>query len=202
MSSVKKVRIASLKLATYNPSTRTKNVKMLQESIEKVGLLQPVLVTKANEVVDGHRRIKAFQELGLTEIPTLLVSGDRDEMYAEVNGQKRNLNGLDALEIYLLHPPALSMRTRNRMMEMEEVLGRTFVKQMWKQGFSLTVFATAKRVVREADAPRMLVKTVKWMVKHRARTTVNKALAGGVPAADILKAVRSNRPMKSTFQVS
>jgi 16S rRNA G966 N2-methylase RsmD len=50
------------------------DIKSLAESISAVGLLQPVVINENNELVDGQRRIKAFIQLGIKEIPFYRVS--------------------------------------------------------------------------------------------------------------------------------
>jgi ParB family chromosome partitioning protein len=44
-------------------------IDSLAESISSIGLLQPIVINENNELVDGQRRIKAFIQLGKTEIP-------------------------------------------------------------------------------------------------------------------------------------
>ncbi len=61
----------------------------LAASIERLGLLHPVVVTADNKLVVGRRRIEAFKKLGRTEIPVnvvhnldelaLLLEAERDE---------------------------------------------------------------------------------------------------------------------------
>lgn len=61
------------------------DIKALADSIETQGLLQPIGITEANELVFGARRIEAFKMLGRDEIParvvdvTSLVEGEHDE---------------------------------------------------------------------------------------------------------------------------
>ena len=57
----------------------------LAESIERVGLLHPVVVKSDGTLVVGHRRIEAARLLGWSEIPTTIIdvadllSAERDE---------------------------------------------------------------------------------------------------------------------------
>ena len=65
------------------------DINALAESIERLGLLQPVVLTPENKLVAGYRRIKAFQQLGRETIPTVvaktladasaLLQAERDE---------------------------------------------------------------------------------------------------------------------------
>ena len=49
-------------------------IDSLAESISSIGLLQPIVINENNELVDGQRRIKAFIQLGKTEIPFYRVN--------------------------------------------------------------------------------------------------------------------------------
>lgn len=50
------------------------DLNSLAESISSVGLLQPIVINENNELVDGQRRILAYVQLGMKEIPFYLVS--------------------------------------------------------------------------------------------------------------------------------
>jgi ParB-like nuclease family protein len=50
------------------------NISLLAESISSVGLLQPIVINENNELIDGQRRIKAYELLGISEIPCYVVS--------------------------------------------------------------------------------------------------------------------------------
>ena len=55
----------------------------LIESIQTTGILSPLIVrpienTDEYEVISGHRRLHAAQKAGITEVPALIVSLDRD----------------------------------------------------------------------------------------------------------------------------
>lgn len=45
----------------------------LKESIQAVGLLHPIVVNSAGELISGLRRMRAFQELGREEIPVCVA---------------------------------------------------------------------------------------------------------------------------------
>jgi ParB/RepB/Spo0J family partition protein len=49
------------------------DISGLAASIEQLGLLQPIGVNVANELVFGQRRIKAFQYLGRSTIPARVI---------------------------------------------------------------------------------------------------------------------------------
>ena len=74
----------------------------LAASIERHGLLQPIVVQPAGDdryvLVAGQRRLLAHRELGRTRIAALLTAGDRDELALIENLQRENLPALDEAE--------------------------------------------------------------------------------------------------------
>jgi ParB family transcriptional regulator, chromosome partitioning protein len=47
----------------------------LAESIEDIGLLQPIIVTPDGLLLCGERRLRACKLLGWTEIPVVIIKG-------------------------------------------------------------------------------------------------------------------------------
>jgi hypothetical protein len=78
MENIKQIKIDELKDSEYNPRQITKDeLKKLKTSIEKFGLVQPIVVNinpeRENVVISGHQRLKAAKSLGLKEVPCMLV---------------------------------------------------------------------------------------------------------------------------------
>ena len=74
----------------------------LARSIERHGLLQPIVVQPAEGdryvLVAGQRRLLAHRRLGRTRIAALLAGGSRDELALIENLQRENLAPLDEAE--------------------------------------------------------------------------------------------------------
>lgn len=73
------VPLADLKASDYNPRKwESKAVKDLKDSIQKFGMVDPIIANKAPErlniVIGGHFRLAVAKELGLTEIPVVYVN--------------------------------------------------------------------------------------------------------------------------------
>ena len=66
------VSISSIKIGKRMRS-ETGSLDRLEESIEKHGLLQPIGITPKNQLVFGHRRLLACNQLGLEEIEVRIV---------------------------------------------------------------------------------------------------------------------------------
>jgi len=60
---IERILINKLKPATYNPrQISTKQYKDLEESIDKFGLVDPIIVNKDMTIIGGHQRYKIWAE--------------------------------------------------------------------------------------------------------------------------------------------
>lgn len=78
------VKIKDIKPAEYNPRKLSDDAfKTLQESIDKLGFILPIILNKDNNtIVAGHQRTKSCLALGIDEVPYYSISGVdlRDEI--------------------------------------------------------------------------------------------------------------------------
>jgi hypothetical protein len=197
---VKTITLKSLKQAGWNPPSRNK-VDALVKSIERIGLLVPVLITKTNEIIDGHRRLAAAYKLGWTEIPAIIAEGDHADMFAEVNGQKKALTGTETLYVYLKEPRAVNRRVAAALDELAEIAGRPMIERMAKENFSLGTWYAAKRVARAADSDtdRTIVSILRWMMKYRCGRNATRALDSGTAPSKIMAAVKNDKPIRVSY---
>lgn len=63
------IQINDITIGNNRRSLDSDKVSQLAQSIQEVGLLSPVVITRDNRLVAGHHRIAAFKQLGRTEIP-------------------------------------------------------------------------------------------------------------------------------------
>ena len=76
-----KIPINQLKTCPINSEIyRDSDVGDLVNSIGEVGLLQPIVVTPDNTIISGHRRFKAIQSLGWTEVECEIKDIPEDEI--------------------------------------------------------------------------------------------------------------------------
>ena len=72
--------IKDLKPATYNPrQISTKQYKDLKSSINKFGLVDPIIVNKDDTVIGGHQRLKICKELKHIEIDCVVLDLSKEE---------------------------------------------------------------------------------------------------------------------------
>lgn len=97
-------KVVELDIATLHPNPEQPRARLdpvsldeLRQSIERHGLLQPLLARKPEggdgyELVAGHRRFEALRALGRATVPAILVSGDPGELALVENLQRQDLN--------------------------------------------------------------------------------------------------------------
>jgi ParB-like chromosome segregation protein Spo0J len=80
---IEKKKISDLIPAPYNPRQSTaKQEKHLKESLEKFGLVEPIIFNKqTGYIVGGHFRVRELKKLGMKEIECVIVDlNEEDEM--------------------------------------------------------------------------------------------------------------------------
>lgn len=62
-----------------NPRKNDDAVEYVANSIKEFGFQQPLVVDKDGVLIVGHTRLKAAQQLGITEVPVVVADGFTDE---------------------------------------------------------------------------------------------------------------------------
>ena len=102
------IALDAIKKNPYQPRTYFNEEKLneLKESIEKNGLLQPIIVKKAVKgyyIIAGERRYRAFELLDRKEIPAIIKEMTDEEMMVFAvleNLQREDLSALEESESY------------------------------------------------------------------------------------------------------
>lgn len=95
------VPITELHLSEYNPRKHSKEqANQLKESIERFGLVDPIICNSAQErlnvVIGGHFRLEVAKELGYAEVPVVYVNIPDLEKEKELNlRMNKNLGEFD-----------------------------------------------------------------------------------------------------------
>jgi ParB-like chromosome segregation protein Spo0J len=77
---IEKIEINKLKPATYNPrQISTKDFKSLKESINKFGLVDPIIVNKCYTIIGGHQRYKICKDLDYKDIGCIILDLDKEQ---------------------------------------------------------------------------------------------------------------------------
>lgn len=204
---ITRVPLKHLKLASYNPKRRMNSEPMarLVKSIDAFGLIYPVAINEKKELIDGHRRVTACKELGWETIPTVVVKGDRDEIYADVNANAMRMSAHDNLCIYLKNQDAVTERVRAGIERFEEMLGRPTLEKICKSGWSIAMCRWAieiARYVERADDVDFIRGVVNWFLAHQVVKRALAAKKAGLSPSTILRAITANRPLKENYAVA
>jgi ParB family chromosome partitioning protein len=97
------IPLASIRASSYQPRTSfdDESLKGLARSIAALGVLQPILVRRADEgyeLIAGERRWRASQLAGLASIPAIVREIDDERSLGEAlveNVQRQDLNAID-----------------------------------------------------------------------------------------------------------
>ena len=75
-----KINVEKLKHHPFNSEVyRLSDIESLKESIKKVGLLEPLIINKKNEVLSGNRRLEAIKELKFQTVKVILKELENNE---------------------------------------------------------------------------------------------------------------------------
>lgn len=73
-------------------------IEQIKKSIAEFGMNDPIAVWKNNEIIEGHGRLEACQELGIKEVPIIRLNeltDDKRKAYALVHNQLTMNTGFD-----------------------------------------------------------------------------------------------------------
>ncbi|MCL4145731.1 UNVERIFIED_CONTAM: hypothetical protein GTU68_055147 [Idotea baltica] len=108
---VRQISIEQIAKSPYQVRSfeRDQNLDELSESIQSLGMLQPVLLRirpdtiPRYELIAGERRLRAAESLGMKEVPALVIAlEDQEALQASIveNLQRENLNGIEEALAY------------------------------------------------------------------------------------------------------
>lgn len=199
--------IKNLKPAAYNPENRMNSTPMnrLVKSIDSIGLVYPIAINEKREVIDGHRRLTACKELGWDKVPTVVVTGDRDAIYAETNANSMRMSAYDNLCIYLKNAAAVTPRIRASFERCESAIGRPLLEKMAKKGYGVKVYRWAQVICRHlecVDDIEFVKKTILWCMEHRAMRPAWNAVKANINPATLRRAINNNRPLKEKYALA
>ena len=74
------IEVRKLKHHPFNSEVyKLSDIDSLKESIQNVGLLEPLVINKKNEVISGNRRLEALKELEMEKVNVIVKELQKDE---------------------------------------------------------------------------------------------------------------------------
>ncbi len=178
-------------------------VRKMVKSIERLGMLQPLTVSKRNDgkydLIGGHTRLAALKRIGTSRVPVHVVPGDQSkavEMAIVENLMRTDLNPIDkARAIQRLKDQGLSQR------EIAEVIGR---KEPEVSNL-LALFKLEREAIRAIQDGELRYPQAKALLSLRGRrdlqlVALSRILDGKLNARDAEKLVREvSRPRQTSM---
>jgi len=84
-------KLKDLKVKKNNPRRLSKHdAQHLQESIERFGICQPLVLDTENTIIGGHQRFRILKKMGYTEVPAYVpvspfTEEEKDELCIRLN---------------------------------------------------------------------------------------------------------------------
>jgi ParB family chromosome partitioning protein len=132
------------------------DVKALAQSIEKIGLLQPIAVDENGKLIAGHRRLEACRSLGWTEIPCHVVNlGEIVKGEYSENVERKEFTPSELVAIKRALEPELREEAKERMLagtpSADSARGSTTERIGALVGVSRDTLAKAETIVEAAE---------------------------------------------------
>jgi hypothetical protein len=185
------VPISTIKPTPYNPKHRTKDGKELRtlvETIQKYGVVYPILITEDRDLIDGHRRFTAAKLAGLTEIECIVSSLDRDEAFGLVNTTPKRIARRDWLEIARGGGKALPAKEAAQYRELHALVGNYGVDLLIQRGLGLGILPLCKSVHQYGTKMR-LEEIVMAAAQGRLTNRLNMEIRSSKSNAEKRKAI-------------
>jgi hypothetical protein len=196
------VPIASITSAPFNPSTRTelRVMKKMVESIKSVGILVPLIITKDNELADGHRRLTAAKMLEYESVPVIRIDMDLGTLWSECNKPIMapvSRTWMEAVGLGL-EVENVPQKIREQIVELKRVVGTRTFNRLVENHRSTHILTMAKSVARYCgdETDGFLKKVIIWFEDCQQQFAVRRAMAENCPPEIINNSVMSGRPIR------
>lgn len=203
---VEYVAIELIKPAPFNPPDRAtaRSITDLKASIERVGIIYPLVVTKDFDLVDGHRRLACAVALGMKTVPVIIRPDNQLELFYEVNQPQKKLTRSDELWVYLSGGLVRGEGLAN-IRTLERMIGRDGLEILAEERVSprgiLQVTMMLLRYTSKGEPDpttgdnTFANRAVMWLVYNRQTFAVRRAIAGRMSPKVIASCVENGEPL-------
>jgi len=194
------VPIEEINKATYNPPTRIqgKALAPLMNSISELDIITPLIIDHESNLIDGHRRLKAAQQLGKTTVPCIIAKGNRDKLFNAVNNTTRKLSSNEGL--YLELSNIYTNDKQHKLFERyKALLGRDVLENIWQRGGTVTGLkmneSNIKQTLGSNISDNILANALIWVIRFGMafKVRVWKELNGSKET--MLDCIKEDKPL-------
>ena len=152
-------------------------IEALKKSIKEVGLLEPLVISKDNILMSGHRRLRCLVELGIEKCEARVVSYSNELIGLLEHNKTRVKTDSEKLnEIRLLEKELVKFRKMGRPLKGTTAVGTTIRKQVSEQlGLTESKVQQLKRKDVELEEIKKHDKSLFNKIKDKPYTQIKKA---------------------------
>lgn len=179
----------------YNPPERTeagKKFRDLVETVQKYGVLQPILITADRDLVDGNRRLAASKQAGHTHIECIILPQevDKDVVFGDLNTTSEKISNrgwLYCCRHGIRTPPD---RIRQQYQELFKLVGTYGVDLLIEKKLGLGLLDQCKTIKAQGVALRLdeiIIRTARRKLTNRLNVVMrDKALTQAQKAQELM----------------
>lgn len=171
------VPVNSIKFTPYNPPSRTKDGKKLRqlvETIQRYGVVYPILITSDRELIDGNRRLTAARLAGFDLIECIVSDLDKDELFGQINDTPLPMNGKGWLCVGRgggRLPPKVAAEYG----ELHRLIGNYGIDQLISKNIGLNILGLCKQVCAQGSS-KPLAEVIMKVAEKRLTNKVNAVI--------------------------
>jgi len=209
---VASVPIETIKAAEFNPMRRTDpatlksksgHLAILKASIDRYGLLYPLLIGNDGVLGDGHRRLSVVRQLGWTHVPVHFVNIPAAVIWAQDAEAKLATNNRDWWAATALGMPieSVPVRVGRRLADLYRWLGpEDYVDMAFKR--STDVHRTVTSIARyvKDDSNEFARLCVLWIDRWNGQLLLDDARKKQVSPTVLYNAILENRQLRMTYE--
>jgi ParB/RepB/Spo0J family partition protein len=180
----------------------------LKEDLEELGQRQPIEVTAAGMIIDGHQRVRALKELGHTEIDVIVredLSQDQlDELFLYANLTRRQLDPVARARIYTEIAQRDAWKRGDTSDFTHEMEFREWLAERIGGGLSgrtvgrylqlLRLPREVQDAVSNGQLPMTLALKVESLEDHEQQAVAERIAAGDFPRSVVMEAMDRAAP--------
>ena len=193
--------------APFNPPDRTAKeaLAVLEAQIRELGgIIQPLIVSKDMRLIDGHRRLACAKRLGMAEVPAIVTSLGLQAGWAGLNTSSMPINGKQFVNANAngLDDAYLPKSQRRKIQRLRFLAGDCY-DEYASEGISTSVLSIVNRIGRYTGdrSDDWLSAVLRWVIKHKMQTPARKAIEAQIDAAELQRAIKSDRPIAQEWKM-
>lgn len=175
-----RIPVSTISATPYNPSDRTKDGKELRRlvaTVQKYGVIQPIIITSDRDLVDGNRRLSAAKLAGHSHIECIILDHgvERDKVFGDLNSTSKKINNrgwLYACRNGIKNPPK---EVGQQYQELFNLIGTYGIDRLIEKKLGLSILTLCKNVKAQGVGMR-LDEIIMRMANGRLSNNINMAI--------------------------